>query len=766
MFGIVIFLMAAQFAQSSTGELRLRITDPAGLPLESHASLVSEGNDFLQTFDTDADGVILAKRLPFGRYRLEVTRPGFATYATLVDIQSALPTEYRVTLTLLPVQAQVTVSADATMLDVRQSSTVQRIGEALLQRRMAALPGRALSDVVNTQPGWLLEANGILHPRGSEYQVQYVVDGLPLTDNRSPSFAPELDVDSVHALSIVTAGYPAEYGRKLGGIIEVVSVGTGRQGFHGSAAASAGSFGTATGSGAAQYGWRRTMLGASAAVAHTDRYLDPPVEENFSNSGTGSHLAAQFEHESSVADRVGVVVRHAETRFVVPNERVQQEAGQRQERRIEEIVAQASYQHVFSGNMVGDVRGMARSLTAGLASNALSTPIAAEQNRGFREGYVKATILARNGAHEWKAGLDGDFGSVRETFGYRISDPAQFDPETPRAFSFADRRVNAEQAIFVQDRIGIGPWSVNAGLRWDHYALVVAQSALSPRLSVAWSWPSQDLILRASYDRAFQTPALENLLLASSSKLDALSDNVLRLPVRPSLGNFFDVGISKRLFSKLRLDVTHFYRGMSNFADDDVLLNTGISFPIAFRDARIRGSEVKIDVPAWRAISAFASYSNMVGSGSLPISGGLLLGDDIASQSSSTERFPISQDQRHTARARITYDLSTRTSLSLAGSYGSGLPVEFDGDIQQGIAQYGPRIVERVDLERGRVASSASLDASINYAILKTDTRRVVLQADVTNLTNRLNVINFAGLFSGTALAPPRSFAVRLRAAF
>jgi hypothetical protein len=36
----------------------------------------------------------------------------------------------------------------------------------------------------------------------------------------------------------------------------------------------------------------------------------------------------------------------------------------------------------------------------------------------------------------------------------------------------------------------------------------------------------------------------------------------------------------------------------------------------------------------------------------------------------------------------------------------------------------------------------------------------------VANLTNRLNVVNFAGLFSGTALAPPRSASVRLRLDF
>jgi hypothetical protein len=36
------------------------------------------------------------------------------------------------------------------------------------------------------------------------------------------------------------------------------------------------------------------------------------------------------------------------------------------------------------------------------------------------------------------------------------------------------------------------------------------------------------------------------------------------------------------------------------------------------------------------------------------------------------------------------------------------------------------------------------------------------LQADVQNFNNRLNVINFAGLFSGTGIAPPRSYNLRL----
>src|SRR5258708_22341819 len=92
-----------------------------------------------------------------------------------------------------------------------------------------------------------MESNGILPPRGSEYQTQYVGDGLPLTDNRSPAFAPEIGAEDVHGLNVFTAGYPAEYGRKLGGVIEVVTSGQARQGVHGSVAATAGSFPTGSG---------------------------------------------------------------------------------------------------------------------------------------------------------------------------------------------------------------------------------------------------------------------------------------------------------------------------------------------------------------------------------------------------------------------------------------------------------------------------------------------------------------------------------------
>lgn len=762
---LIAALLAMQFGQTTTGELRVSVRDAGGLPVQCTVSIVSEANDVARDVETAADGASIIKRLSFGRYRIAIAQPGFTPYDALVDIDSVVPRVVGITLTPAAVQAQVTVRAEETLLSPHETTAINRVGADTLQQRITTLPGRSFADVVNTQPGWLLEANGILHPRGSEYQVQYVVDGLPITDNRSPSFAPELDADSVESASILTGGYPAEYGRKLGGVIETVTAANLRQGVHGNAVVSAGNFATASGGGAVQYGWSRALVGVSGNAARSDRYLDPPVEENFTNTGSGESVGFQLEREFSVADRFGAMVRSGRSQFLVPNELVQQEAGQRQERSSRDTTGVVSYQRIVSPSVVADARAMFRSVGADLSSNDASTPIAAFQDRGFRETYFKFTIAGHAGAHEWKAGADADFANVRESFSYELTDPDAFDDSTPPAFSFDGRGHDREQALFVQDQMRAGNWTINAGLRWDHYSFVVHDQAISPRLGVAWSWPRADLVLRASYDRAFQTPAIENLLLASSPSLDALNDSVVRQPVPPSTGHFFEAGLSKRLFSVARLDVTQYARRMDNFADDDVLLNTGVSFPIAFERGEIHGTEIKFDVPHAKAWSGFFAYSLMHGIGYLPVTGGLLLGDEAESPEPEGS-FPISQDQRHTLRSRIAWQFADRAWVALAASYGSGLPVEIEGDLSDALTQYGPRIVGQVDVENGRVRPSSSIDAALSVIAFKSGHQQLRLQANVVNLANRLNVINFAGLFSGTALGQPRSVGVRAQFEF
>ncbi len=140
-------------------------------------------------------------------------------------------------------------------------------------------------DLIDMQPGWLFEANGVLHPRGSEYQTLFVVDGVPMDENRSPGFAPGLETSEVSGMSVMTGNIPAEYGRKLGGVVEVTTSQDLKPGFHGSAELGGGSFGTEDGFLSVSYGWNRSAFTLSASGEHTDRYLDSPVLGNYTNAG-------------------------------------------------------------------------------------------------------------------------------------------------------------------------------------------------------------------------------------------------------------------------------------------------------------------------------------------------------------------------------------------------------------------------------------------------------------------------------------------------
>jgi hypothetical protein len=174
-----------------------------------------------------------------------------------------------------------------------------------------------------------------------------------------------------------------------------------------------------------------------------------------------------------------------------------------------------------------------------------------------------------------------------------------------------------------------------------------------------------------------------------------------------------------------------------------------------------------IAVPQWGPFSAWLNYSYMVAEARLPVVGGLFLGDDASALLNSTQRIWVSQNQRHAAHAQVPYQPTQRYWVGLGASYGSGLPVELNGeDAASRVSEFGQGVLNRVNLAAGRVRPSFSLDASAGTQIWKKESRSIQIQGDIRNLTGRLNVINFASVFSGTALAPPRSGSLRLRFQF
>jgi outer membrane cobalamin receptor len=764
---IHLFVLLPLFGQVNTGELHLKITDPSGRPVRATVTVTSTEYQYFVVLQTDAEGKAVAKTLPYGVYSVRAKETGYNDISRSIEIHSAFPFECSVQFELAAVSSLIKVEDSAALLDPYRSYSMSRIGSEQIADRVASLPGRSVQDLVNSQPGWLYEGNAVLHPRGSEYQTQFVIDGMPFTDNRSPGFGPEIEADDIDSIGIYTAGIPAEYGRKMGGVVEINTKREANSGLHGQLILGGGSYDTATSFGQLQQIWGRNTLGVSASGSMTGHYLNPVVPENFTNNGTTGDFSIRYERDITNSDRLSLNVRHDFSRYEIPNELIQQQAGQLQNGNNLETTGTISYQHIFSSNLLGNFGGMVRDNADNLDSNASSTPIIAFQHNDFREGYFKGTLSFHHGNQEWKAGLESDAAFLHENFSYNLTDPSQFDDDTPAAFSFTDQRPDLEQSAFLEDGIRFGRWTISAGLRWDHYQLLLNQNAFSPRLSLGHYFPEANMVLHASFDRVFQTPSFENILLSSSAQVGSLNPSFLRLPVQPSKGNYYEGGLTKGLSEKARLDLNIYRRDVRNYADDDQLLNTGISYPISFDKSVIYGAEAKLDLLRWGRVSGFASYSYMVGNAWFPVTGGLFLGDDVANaETQLTGHFPDSQDQRNTLRTRWRYQVMR--SIWFAGGLqsGSGLPFEFEGTQDQALTQYGPQVVNRLNFDRGRVDPLLSINASFGADLSKSEKCNVHFQVDGDNLNNRLNVIDFGGLFSGNAIGPSRSFNVRLTTTF
>jgi hypothetical protein len=441
--------------------------------------------------------------------------------------------------------------------------------------------------------------------------------------------------------------------------------------------------------------------------------------------------------------------------------------GQRQTADNIETMGIASYQHTFSSNAVADFRTMVRDNAIGFNSNTDSNPIEIFQQNFFREAYFKGTATINHGRNEWKVGFESDNLFLNENFRYHITDPSQFDSDTPIDFSFLANRPDLEQSVFVQDQIRLKNWTINAGLRWDHYQLLLNRHGVDPRFSISRYFPSADLVLHFSYDRVFQTPSFENILLSSSTAVESISPtNFLRLPVEPSEGNYYEAGLTKVFAGKVKLDANYFRRLVSNYADDDQIANTAISFPIAFQKSIIYGAEAKLDLPDWRRFSGFLSYSYTVGQAWAPVTGGLFLGDDATAAEALTGHFPDSQDQRSTVRGRLRYQVKPRFWIAGGIQYDTGLPFDFNGDPSQVLAQYGQQVLDGINFARGRIFPSFQVNASAGADIYKSDRVKMRFQIDGQNLSNVLDVVDFGGLFSGNAIGPSRSVAMRLTTNF
>jgi hypothetical protein len=624
-------------------------------------------------------------------------------------------------------------------------------------------------------PGFIPSQNGRIHVRGSHGQIQYVVDGVSMTDEFSEAFANPLDPQYVKSAAVMTGGIPAEYGNKLAAVVDITSrsgLDTPRSVF-GTATLTAGSFDALDG-GVTVGGRASSRFGyfLSGGGHRTRRYLDPPSFDNLHNGGHAGRVTGKVEFLPTDADFARVVVSRNASRFAVPNRPVAERLGVNGEQHLTDNSQTLTWLRQMDGAYSLDVVGYRRAARAEL-DLATGVPLAATQDRTLDHQGGSATLSYARGRHRAKAGVQIDRNPVAERFSVRATGAALdeaaalFDPrQGGRPFAFDGRRVGSVVGLFVQDMFALSPdVSISAGVRADRYRLLVTESTLSPRLGVAYHVHGTETVLRASYSRLFMPPFAENLLVSSSAEARALSpqqDVGGGIDVRPERQHAFEVGVQQAVGRHARLDVAFYRKNIRHVADVDQFRDTTVTFPISVDQGRAQGLEVRLDVPAVRGINGYLSLARASMVNIAPLSGGLLLGAPLEPG----QEFFADHDQRWQSQFGIGYEHPSRLVFaSLTGRVDSGIPFFLPDGFDPATFE-DPLALTLVDLDEGRARARALANVLAGSQFYRRGATSLELQAGVLNAFDTTHVLNFLSIFNGTHYGPPRTWTARLKVSF
>ncbi|MEO8663241.1 MAG: TonB-dependent receptor [Bryobacteraceae bacterium] len=119
----LILLAAAALlpGQAPTGEIRIEVKDASGAVMEAEGRITNLANGSDRHFHTDARGAYNLQSIPYGRYRLQLSRNGFVSQTLLLDVQSQTPVSRSITLAVGIAATRVEVVAATPLAGTGQS---------------------------------------------------------------------------------------------------------------------------------------------------------------------------------------------------------------------------------------------------------------------------------------------------------------------------------------------------------------------------------------------------------------------------------------------------------------------------------------------------------------------------------------------------------------------------------------------------------------------------------------------------------------------
>ncbi|MFI5180627.1 MAG: carboxypeptidase regulatory-like domain-containing protein [Thermoanaerobaculia bacterium] len=783
-------------AMAVAGQVRGQVLGPDGKPLPGVTVVLSNDiSGYRQQVTSGPDGAFLLYNVPANPYHLTASLQGFSSYHTDLDVRGAAPIVRDIALRVA-LSASTTVEAERepVALETDDPSTHVDIDKSLIQRAPAAVPSRAFESIVMSTPGFSQDENGRYHFQGGHSQQLLVIDGQPIGDQIGITFSNSLDPAVADNLTIITGGIPAEYGEKANGVINLTTrSGLGYDRIRGDVSVGAARFSTfsgtaSAGGGSSRFGWFATLDDSTS-----DRFLDPVSFDNFHNQGQTQRGFLRLDSVS--ADESGswrLTGNIGRTKRDVTNLPSQQAAGQDQRVESNDWNVNAGYQKVFSGAWVLEAQIYARDNRLTLYSSPYDTPVQADQNRSLENQGVNLALSKTFGMNELKIGAQAKRFPINESFSFLITDPTFNDPTMDgynpnlapydgtrggSPFSFADSRTGMYVAGYIQDTIRWGDLTANVGLRFDHNYLFVSENQLQPRVGAAYLIGATQTVVRASYNRMFITPEYENILLSSSAQAASITPPEIQASQQLGGGQLYNlserhdvynVGIQQGIGRKLRMDVSYWYRSVTNAADQDQFFNTGIVFPLNFATATLQGWNLRLDLaPVLGGLRGYASVGHVHAKYCNPFVGGLFLSSG-ALDSFAGGCFLIDHDQDIQEQVGLFYDVAdTGLWAGMTQRYDSGLVTDagLSSDVLSSpdTAYADPFIQYNTDPQRikSRTIWNFSVGARLQKYGLPLE-----LQVDLLNAFDVQGLYNFLSTFGGTHVIPPRTLAGRVKFVF
>lgn len=824
-FFLLLFASATARAQIATGAVEGKITVelPKGDALYvelvegRHGQVVQEGR-------VGDDGRFVLRDVPYARYILHV-RLGDAILAEReIEITGGVPVGVAITSLKNFQSASVLVTADLLRPDPTQTGARTFWTASEISRIPASTSEQKVESILLNTPGAVPDEDGRLHFRGEDAQLQYVIDGIPVTANLTRIYGSLFNARLARSVELRTGGLDAEYGRATSAIVAVTT----RSGFDrpwfAEASGSYGSFNArdvSIGVGGNIDG--RVGIYAAGALGESDRYLDPIAEgDAIHSAGSWRHLFIKGDIALGHGLDIDLLGSLNRTEFEVPNGGIRTPA-QDQRGLLDDHIFGGRLRFGLGADVVLSLVGYSRLGEATITSGGLLRIVTAEdslkalaENEKFfigSERSNRASGLSLQGAfafdafdlkHQAKAGIGGEATPANEFFTFAVTNSALSDPDTAggdvryqrhdltRGSSpmVVDESVDGDGFFaWIDDRFQIGGWTISAGLRYDVFDMTVRETALSPRLNVARSIHS-DLALRASYNRIVMQPPAENLLVSSSAEAVLLAGREQEgtpTDVASEKSHVFEVGTAWRLSEFLAMDVSIYGKLIENFLVKAELGNSGVIFPINLKEGRVFGGEVRIDVRNWNRISGFLwlavadARGRIPEDGSSPIAAGLILGEEGLNYSHpfrGEDAFPTEHNQLATAAWQATYNATEGWYFLLGGRLDSGLPFDLVGRNGEGLNEEESRVelrnrgysdavidllelgVERPGSPDKSVAPHVTLDLGAGIDLKQVAGISARIGVTVMNVLDTPYLYKFESSFGGTHFGRPRAFSI------